>query len=309
MYSVATLTMNPTIDVSYEVASVRHTHKMRTQAEAYAPGGGGINVARVIVRLGGHARCFYLSGGATGPALDGLIDLHQLVRTRIAIAEPTRIATAVLARDNEKEFRFTPQGPTVSEPEWRECLERLSQTDCTTMVMSGSLPPGVPTDFYSRVVELLAPRGVRMVLDSSGEALTRAVSDGGFHLVKPSLSEIQTYAGRELATIEEIGAVAMEVIDKGKAELIAVTLGHQGALLARKEGTLYLPAIDVEVKSAVGAGDSFLAGMVHALGIGHDPVDAFRFGIAAGSAALITPGTGLALAADIHRLFGEMAAV
>ena len=123
MKSIATLTMNPTIDVAYEVDRMIHTHKMRTVSEHYCPGGGGINVARVFVRLGGNARCIYLAGGATGDALDGLVDLHQLVHTRVWIAGHTRIATSALEHQTAKEYRFTPQGPTVSEAEWRNCLD------------------------------------------------------------------------------------------------------------------------------------------------------------------------------------------
>lgn len=186
MTRIATLTMNPTIDVSYEVDRVFHTHKMRTRNERYDPGGGGINVARVFCRLGGEARCFYLSGGATGVALDGLIDQHQLLRTRIPIADETRVAAAVLECESGKEFRFTPPGPTVSEPEWRECLEQVSHAECDYLVASGSLPPGVPADFYAQLASRMGERGARFVLDTSGEALKTTLAAGGVHLVKPS---------------------------------------------------------------------------------------------------------------------------
>ncbi|MFC0684930.1 1-phosphofructokinase family hexose kinase [Novosphingobium clariflavum] len=302
MKSIATLTMNPTIDVSYDVGKVRHTHKMRTDNEHYAPGGGGINVARVFVRLGGNARCYYLSGGATGPALDGLIDLHQLVRTRIPIEGPTRIAADILEHDTGKEFRFTPAGPHVSEAEWGRCLDLLAEADCDVMVMSGSLPPGVPTDFYARVTRLLAPRGIEMVLDTSGEALATGIAQGDLLLVKPSIGELAQYTGRTLDNLEEIGSAAMDIVATGKARLVAVTMGHEGALLAKAGGTTYLPALKIDAASAVGAGDSFVAAMVHALCQGDDDLTAFRIGLAAGSAAVLRAGTDLARPADIERL-------
>ncbi|SFG25431.1 6-phosphofructokinase 2 [Novosphingobium sp. CF614] len=306
MNSIATLTMNPTIDVSYDVARMHHTHKMRTDNEWYAPGGGGINVARVLVRLGGNARCYYLSGGATGPALDGLIDLHQLVRTRIAITGPTRIASAVLERESGKEYRFTPKGPTIAEHEWRECLDRLAQADCGTVVLSGSLPPGVPDDFYARVIRLLRPRGIEIVLDSSGAGLAHGIEAGSLLLVKPSLGELRQYVGRALDTREEAAKAAMAIVEAGKARLVAVTMGHEGAVLARQGGPVFLPALKIEAASAVGAGDSFVAGMVFALGSGKDELEAFRFGIAAGSAAVLRAGAGLAHPADIERLLGQV---
>ncbi|MCJ2184339.1 1-phosphofructokinase family hexose kinase [Novosphingobium sp. 1949] len=302
MKSIATLTMNPTIDVSYDVAKVRHTHKMRTDNEWYAPGGGGINVARVFVRLGGNARCFYLSGGSTGPALDGLIDLHQLVRTRIAITGPTRIASAVLEHETGKEYRFTPAGPTVSEDEWTTCLDALAQTDAGIVVLSGSLPPGVPDDFYARAMDRLAARGVELVLDSSGPALAHAITRGGLLLVKPSQGELQQYAGQPIDGHAAIAKTAMAIVEAGKAQLVAVTMGHEGAILARAQGPVFLPALPIEAASAVGAGDSFVAAMVFALARGDDAIAAFRLALAAGSAAVLRAGTGLAHPADIQRL-------
>jgi 6-phosphofructokinase 2 len=306
MESIATLTMNPTIDVSYDVGKMRHTHKMRTDNEWYAPGGGGINVARVFVRLGGHARCYYLSGGATGPALDGLIDRHKLVRTRIPITGPTRIASAVLERETGKEYRFVPQGPCISEGEWRECLDRLAEAECGYMVLSGSLPPGVPHNYYARVAGLLRPRGIEIVLDSSGSALAAGIEAGGLALVKPSRGELQQYVGRPLDGADAIGKAAMKIVEAGQARLVAVTMGREGAVLARKEGPVFLPAPRIEAASAVGAGDSFVAGMVFALASGKDDLDAFRFALASGSAAVLRAGNALAHPADIERLLARI---
>lgn len=303
MTNIATLTLNPTIDVSFEVERMFHTHKMRTLKEYYNPGGGGINVARVVVRLGANARCYYMSGGATGPALDGLLDLHQLVRCRIPIKGPTRISPAVLEHESGKEYRFVPPGPTIAPGEWQECLDRLEEAECDYLVASGSLPPGVPKDFYARVAEIAARRGSKIVLDSSGAGLRGGLAGNGIYLVKPSLGELRQLTGNDLASDEEIAAAAMDIVDKGQAELVAVTMGHQGALLASKSGTLRLPAVAIEARSAVGAGDSFLAAMVFALASNRNPVDAFRYGIAAGAAAVLSPGTDLARPEDIDRLY------
>lgn len=306
MTRIATLTMNPTIDVSYEVDRVFHTHKMRTRNERYDPGGGGINVARVFCRLGGEARCFYLSGGATGVALDGLIDQHQLLRTRIAIEDETRIAAAVLECESGKEYRFTPPGPTVSETEWRECLERAGEVECDYFVASGSLPPGVPADFYARLAHPLAERGVRFVLDTSGEALKATLAAGGVYLVKPSCGELRQLTGRDLRQPAEVAEAAMECVHAGQAQIVAVTMGHDGGVLAWREGAIFVRALEIDAQSAVGAGDSFLAAMLHALGSGRDVREAFRFGMAGGAAAVLTPGTDLARPDDIHRLFGQV---
>ncbi len=147
MMDLATLTMNPTLDAACEVDRVMPTLKLRAKNERYDPGGGGINVARVFVRLGGNARVYYLSGGATGVALDGLLDLHQLVRKPIKIAGQTRVSTAVHERSTGQEYRFVPAGPEIAESEWRECLRQLELAKHDYLVASGSLPRGVPDDF------------------------------------------------------------------------------------------------------------------------------------------------------------------
>lgn len=306
MKSIATLTLNPTIDASYDVDRIVPTHKVRTRNERYEPGGGGINVARVFCRLGGKVECIYLSGGGTGAAFDGLVDDLNLPRRRIEIAEPTRIAGAVHESETGQEYRFVPAGPTISAEECERCLEVLRVVACDYFVASGSLPPGIAPDFYVRAGRIMRERGIAFVLDTSGEALKRTLSAGGVHLVKPSAGELRQFTGRELASGEEIGAAAMDIVRAGQAELVAVTLGHNGAILARAEGTTFLPAIPIEARSAVGAGDSFLATMLAALARGCDPVDAFRYGMAGGAASVLTPGTGLAWPEDIERLFAML---
>ncbi|WCP12084.1 Putative ATP-dependent 6-phosphofructokinase isozyme 2 [Sphingobium sp. AntQ-1] len=303
MKRIATLTMNPAIDVAYEADRVFHTHKIRARQEHYDPGGGGINVARVIARLGGTARAHYLAGGATGATLDSLLDLHQMVRSRIPIQGNTRISTAVYERETGKEFRFVPHGPVVTEQEWQACLDHLDGIECDYLVASGSLPPGVPDDFYSRLQAKTRTRGIELILDSSGAALQQGLAAGGILLVKPSLGELRQLIGRPLAGRHEIAAAALDIVNKDQAKYVAVTMGREGALLAQRSGVLWLPAVPVEAKSAVGAGDSFLAAMTFALACDRNPIDAFRYGIAAGAAAVLTPGTDLCHRDEVERLY------
>ncbi len=305
MPTIATLTMNPTIDVDYSVDRMVPTRKLRSTRESYDPGGGGINVARVFVRLGGNASCYYLSGGATGVALDGLLDLHQLVRRPVRIAGSTRIACNVHEIEQGEEFRFVPEGPAVSQAEWLACLSALEQSECDYLVASGSLPPGVPEDFYARVARIAAERGIKFVLDSSGAALRESMSGEALHLIKPNQVELEQLTGRTLDSTDAAAAAAMELVTAGKAEMVAVTMGSDGGVLAGPGGVQHLPAIQVEAKSAVGAGDSFLAAMVYALATGREPVDAFRYGMAAGSAAVLTPGTDLCRKDDLERLYAQ----
>jgi 6-phosphofructokinase 2 len=302
MTVIITMTLNPAIDVGYEVDRVFPTHKMRTINEHYDPGGGGINVARVLARLGATVHCLYFSGGPTGIALDGLLDSHFLPRMRIAITGPTRVSTMMFDRSTGHEYRLVPPGPVVKAEEWQACIDRLEEISCDMLVASGSLPPGVPDDFYAQVAKRLRARGIAFVLDSSGRGLAQGLSGGGVLLVKPSLGELRQLCGKPLEDEPAIAAAAMELVRNGSCEHVAVTMGDRGALLAGRDGCLRLPAIAVKAKSTVGAGDSFLAAMVFALTQDKPVEEAFRFAIAAGAAALLSPGTGLAHPADIDRL-------
>jgi len=302
MTAIVTLTLNPAIDLSYEVDAIAPTQKLRTRAERTFPGGGGINVARVLARLGSPARCIYLAGGATGPTFEALLVEQGLPASRVPIGGATRISTTVFETSTGREFRFTPPGPEVAETEWRECLDRLARVECEWLVASGSLPRGVPDDFYAHVAALTAQKGTKLVLDSSGNALREAIAAGGVYLAKPNLAEFEQLAGQTFAGPQDVGETARDMVRANGLCAMVVTLGAHGAVLATANDAKACPALALETKSAVGAGDSFVAGMVHALAGGEDISDAFRFGMAAGSAAILTPGTELALREDIERM-------
>lgn len=308
MMNIATLTLNPTIDLAYVVDKLEPTDKLRAPPQQADPGGGGINVARVFVRMGGNARCIYLSGGSTGIALDALLDLHQLVRERVAIEGHTRVSTTILEQGSGKEFRVVPAGPEVKESEWQDCLDRIDTLQCDYLVMSGSLPRGVPTAFYARAATKAHRRGIRTVLDTSGAALKEGVSAGGHELIKPNLKEFGQLIGKGLTTPEAIGKAAQSIARQGGARLVAVTMGEDGGILASADEVWRCEAPQVETASAVGAGDSFVAAMVYGLANGRNEFDAFRLGIAGGTAALITAGTGLARAEDTQGIFAQLAA-
>lgn len=171
MPGILTLTLNPSIDVASQAETVRPTHKARTAGERCDPGGGGINVARVRAWLGSEVLVLYLAGGVTAPVLAGLRQRCGTPHPALPIAGDTRISLAVHASSSGREFRCVPQGPVVSAAEWQQCLQQLLQTPCRWRVLTGSLPQGVSSDFYARVVTALRPRGVQLGLDTSGPAL------------------------------------------------------------------------------------------------------------------------------------------
>jgi 6-phosphofructokinase 2 len=299
MKTVLTLTLNPAIDGACEADRVRPTHKIRTSNERYDPGGGGINVARVVHRLGGRVTAAYLAGGATGDVLDSLLERDGIACQRFDIADHTRISHAVFEQATGLEYRFVPEGPMVTADEWRACLSGLAAMACDYLVLSGSLPRGVPDDVYVQFAGAAQALGAEVVLDTSGSALVQTLAAGGLLLVKPSRGELEKLAGKTLDTPDLLAATAGRIVAAGQARYVAVTMGHEGAMLIGDGLRLHLPALPVDVKSATGAGDSFVGGMVHALAQGQTIADAFRLGMAAGTAAVLTPGTDLCRAEDV----------
>ena len=302
---IVTLTLNPAIDVSSDSDEVRPTQKTRMYGQQIEAGGGGINAAKMIAEFDVEVRAIYLAGGATGGALNDILGRFPIERDCVPIEGDTRMSLAVLERSTGIEYRFVPEGPEVREPEWREALERSTSADCLYFVASGSLPRGVPEDFYARLSRSLKERNRRYVLDTSGAELRAAISQGGIFLLKPSDRELREYAGSELDE-DGLAKTAAELVESGRAEHVAVTLGSKGAILAGDGFVYRLPAVPVETRSALGSGDSFVGAMTYAFNSGMDAAQAFRLGVAAGAAAASAKGARLCSADEVRSLLDRV---
>ena len=303
---IATLTLNPTIDTALEAEAMVHTDKIRTSGERLDPGGGGINVARVLVRFGAPVAAIFMAGGSTGRLLDRLLQREGVERMSVPIAGETRVSVTVHERSTGHEYRLVPEGPVLSEPEWQECLRQIGETECDWFVASGSLPGGVPHDFYARVAEILRDRATRFVVDAPAGQLAPALAGGGLFLVKPSRDELEQLSGAALAETESVIEAARRIVSDGGAQNVAVSLGGDGAVLVDGSGAFVMPAVPVAARSAVGAGDSFLAAMTYAFASGADGSTALRLGVAAGAAATLSPGTDLCHPWDVTRLAAQL---
>ncbi|MFZ2964924.1 MAG: 1-phosphofructokinase family hexose kinase [Rhodoglobus sp.] len=301
--SILTLTINPALDVSTSTERVIPGHKLRCGPTMLDPGGGGVNVARVVQRLGGQAVAVYAAGGPTGQAYRQLLDREGVVARIVNIGGSTRESFTVDETSSGEQFRFVLQGPSLQESEWRDCLDAVDSLGVGggLLVASGSLPLGVPDDFYARVARIAKQHGMRCVVDASGPAL-RAALDEGVYLIKPSLRELSELIGTALGSEQDQVAAAQQLVADGRAEVVALTLGAAGAILVTAEGVLRQANPEVEVKSTVGAGDSFLAAFVLRIAQGRSVEEAFRAAVAAGSATAMTPATELCHRADVERL-------
>jgi len=304
-----TLTLNPALDLAADADAVVPTHKIRMHQEHADPGGGGVNVSRVVHELGGDTLAVIAAGGASGRVLEEMLDEAGVPRCSVTIQGRTRVSLNVLDRGSGLEYRFVPEGPTLSEPEWRAVLAAVEEARGEWLIASGSLPHGVPDDAYAQVARIAARRGQRFVLDSSGEALKAAMDQGGIELVKPSLNELEHLVGCELKDPARQDAEVMALVQRGAARLIAVTLGRDGALLATPDGVLRMSAMDVPMRSSVGAGDAFLAATTLALARGCTPLDALAWGTAAGATTIACAGTARLRRADVEARYRALCAV
>ncbi len=298
-----TFTPNPALDVSTSVDRLVDAHKLRCDAPLLHPGGGGINVARVLHRLGGQVLALYPCGGATGERLHALLQGEGVPDRPLPIAGETRESFTVHEREGGREYRFVLPGPTLSLAEWRSALEALSALSPAPawVVASGSLPPGVADDGHAQIARIARQIGARMVVDSSGPALAAALQEGVW-LVKPSQRELAELTGMALTTLAQQRQAARQLIERGQASMVALSLGGEGAMLVTADHCLVAEALPVPVAGSVGAGDSFLAALVWALDAQADPGQALATAMAAGAAAVMTPGTALCQPQDVARL-------
>jgi len=301
--TIVTLTMNPALDITTTVDRVRPTVKLRCHGDRHDPGGGGINVARVAHVLGASAFAVFPAGGPTGDMVADLLVAEHVPFHRIGIVDCTRESLTVDEDASGQQYRFVLPGPRLTFAERARCLDelRLAANFARFVVVSGSLPPDLSADFYRQVAEICRDIGAQLILDTSGIGLRHITS--GVFLLKPSLRELNECVGRELTTETDQVRAARELIQRGQAQVVVVSLGNQGALLVTAQGHERFPAIKMRSGSGVGAGDAMVAAITVGLSRGWPLSKSVRFGIAAGAAMLMTPGTAVCNRADVERLF------
>ena len=307
MHPIATLTMNPALDLATTTERVGHTHKLRCGPPRFDPGGGGINVARVVKVLGGEATAVYPAGGPYGAALHASLDRLGLAQRVVPIAGMTRESFTVTETTTGNQYRFVLPGPTLSDMEQRQCLEAIARLDPrpSYLVVSGGFTPGADPDVLCAEIGKLAEKiGARLILDIS--MAMRHAPLRGTYLMKPSIHELSVMLGCAIESVAETIAAARSLIAGGRTEVVVVSLGAEGALLVTDALAEHFEALEVPAKSAVGAGDSMVGAIVLALEQGWSLTDAVRYGVAAGTATIMTPGTELCYRSDVERLFAEM---
>ena len=311
---IVTVTPNPGLDRTLTVPRITFNEIMRAKASRLDWGGKGLNVSRALQALGVESVATGFLGGATGQMLErGLHDLG-IATDFVPIAGETRTNTVVAEVETERHVKVNEAGPTVRAEEVAAFLDRTRERirPGDIWVLCGSLPPGVAPDFYARVIALVQAGGAMALLDSSGEPLRLGCAAAPY-LVKPNAVEAEEMTGRRISSDADVLAAVGFFLQLG-IELVALSLGAEGLLLASKHQAVWARPPRVPVRNPVGAGDALLAGIAGALARSerregeHRPAleDIARRGVAAGTAAAVREGVGVGTRAEVEALYQQV---
>jgi len=304
---IATVTTNPSIDQHIVIDRLVKDDAIRAREIRRDPGGKGLNVSRVLAELGGPTIAFGITGGGAGYIVKSLLREHGIAFESVEVLQETRINFILTDRSDGTQTRISAPGPwvTLEEAERLFDLAVGHRPQALWWVLGGSLPRGVPTDFYARVIRQLRRRNARPFLDADDDALKIGIETRPYG-IKPNESELARLVGRELRDDAQILDAARDVVASG-VDVVAVTLAERGALVVSESAAIRARTPRVEVRSKVGAGDSFLAGFVLGLSRGDSLEAATRLGTAAGTAAVIHEGTQLCRGRDVAALLPRIA--
>lgn len=306
MKHIVTITLNPAIDKSTSIEEMVPEKKLKCQNPKFEPGGGGINVSRVLQRLNNKSTAIYFEGGFSGKFFGQLVNAENIETIPIEIKNNTRENFIVFDQKTNLQYRFGMPGPEIDKTESAQLinfLEKIEEIDY--LVLSGSMPPNFDENIVSKIAILCKNKNAKFIVDTSGPALKNHLKENVF-LIKPNINELATLAGLDSISIDEVSSVGKNIIASEKCEAICVSLGAKGALLITKNSVNIITPPKVNTISTVGAGDSMLAGIVHKLSIGENLQNAVKYGVSCGTAATLNPGTELCHLADVENIYTQI---
>jgi 1-phosphofructokinase family hexose kinase len=298
---ILVVSLNPALDVTHHVAGVDWSGVNRPREVAVAPGGKGLNVARTLHALGSDVLVVGLAGGVTGEAVSTGLDEAGVPCRFTPVAGQTRRTFAVVDTRRHDTASFNEPGPAVSAGEYAEFLVLYEESLawCDGVVLSGSLPPGLPEDSYAGLAVRAAAAAVPVVLDAGGATLRRGVAAGPA-IAKPNLAELQDAVRRPLADRTAVAAAAAELRAAG-AGAVVVSLGREGLLAVTGEGTWHAAPPALVAGNPTGAGDAVVAGLAHGMVLGRPWAERLRHAAALGTACVAAPAAGQFADADYRR--------
>ena len=302
---ITTICLNPCFDRTVEVDSLKLNSVNRIRSARDDLGGKGINVAIVARRLGLNVQCLGLMGVEGSAELSEQMDREGLMHSFLHIPGRVRTNMKIYSRDGQGVTELNEPGAAVDACVLKTFFEeaKAKTADSDMIVLTGSLPPGCPEGTYRDLMNVLD--GKKCILDTEGKELELAAKGAHPYLIKPNLREMETTLGIELRTMRTIRDAALLFIRLGVQHAV-VSMGEMGAMYVSEKKTLFAPALRVEAKSTVGAGDAMIGGMLMGYEKENDMAKAFRYGIAAGAASVMTEGTQLIIRSDFEKLLEQV---
>jgi len=299
---ILTVTLNPCIDKSSKVETLKPESKMRCIEIVHEPGGGGINISKALKKLDTASVALFPAGGHNGDMLCSLLKQEGILFHAVDTKTETRENWVVLETSSNNQYRFTFPGREVSEETIKTLIDQIRSFTPEYVIASGSLPQGLPAYFYGLIVKNAAAVGAKCIVDTSGPAL-QALKGKHAYLIKPNIGELCKMLNIEWLDKKEVPDAAQQAIRDGFAEIIVVSMGAAGAWLINNEKKYFVGAPAIEKRSTVGAGDSMVAGIAAMLLKQKTLKEALAFGVACGSAATMNEGTRLFNRSDAEQLY------
>ena len=303
---IATITLNPCLDEHVTVHGLMVDESNRLTSLHHYAGGKGIDVSRAIHEMGGRTIAYGFVGGHEGRTLEILLDKEGVPFSFTPIKQETRTNFIITDTKTSQQTRINAPGPHISKEELERFYRKVREIhpEPDLMVVSGSIPPGVPANIYYDIVLEAKGYGVRTILDSEGLWLEEGIKAKPY-LIKPNVHEVGELLKRELATEEAIIKAALNLVEMG-IEVVVISRGRDGIIAATKENIVKAVPPPVKVRSALGAGDCTIAGLALKLAYGEPLIEAYRLAVAMGTAAVLTPGTELCHRADVEQLLPQI---
>ncbi len=297
---------NAAIDKTVVVPAFRLNEIQRPEQVLAFPGGKGCNVARALKLLGESPVVTGWIGGYAGQFIEDGLRAEGIQTDFVHTDFESRTCLSILDPQNNTLTELYEKGDPVPIEKVEEFKQRLAATvkRYAAVTFSGSLPPGVPLDFYRQMIEMTRAANVLAILDSGGEAL-RLGMQARPALVKPNEKEFADLAGRQLSDANGFAQAAVEVAEHFHT-MVVISLGAQGAIAAKRREVWQVRPPQWTIKSAVGSGDSTVAGITYGLTHGFAFEDAIMYGVAAGTANALTVGAGVFTPADFQRVLAEV---
>lgn len=297
--------LNAAIDKTAVIPQFHLGHIHRPEMIKMLPGGKGCNVARALQQLGEEPVVTGWVGGSAGQFIENGLHQEGIQTDFVYIDFESRTCLSILDSSNQMMTEIYEKGDAVPPKKVSEMLVRFGEVvgEYTAVTLSGSLPPGVPHDFYAQLIHMAHQAGVPAFLDSSKEALLQGVAAKPF-LIKPNESEVAVLAGQELKTLADFAAAAVAISTRYKT-IVVLSLGKDGALAAQGPVVIHVQNPPVQAQSAVGSGDSMLAGLAYGFGQGCQLAEAVKYGVAAGTANTLVLGAGQFTRRDFEAIYAE----